>query len=110
MSPLTPTLTEENSKTPIIPGGSFGVVPHFATKVQEALDLVNPEDKDMVIERQMEFTRRKAEVTAHIESLKESQKDYDFSDYGDRLLLSDTEIEDILEEKIFRKDGKITKL
>ncbi len=108
MSPLTPTLPE--TQTPIIPTGSFPALPDFATKVQEALDLIDPSDMELVIQKKQEIEQQKAHLTALLEELKESQKDYDFSDYEERLLLSDAEIENILENEIFRKDGELTEL
>ncbi|MDD2916739.1 MAG: hypothetical protein PHH70_02750 [Candidatus Gracilibacteria bacterium] len=103
-----PTLTE--TPQTLIPTGSFAHLPDFATKVQEALDLVNPADMEVVVQKKQEIEEQKAHLTTLIEELKESQKDYDFSDYEERLLLSDTEIENILENDIFREDEELTEL
>ncbi len=108
MSPLTPTLLD--TQTPPIPAGSFPDLPNFAGKVQEALDLVNPSDMEVVVQKKQEIEQQKAHITAQLEELKLSQKDYNFSDYENRLLLSDAEIENILENEIFRKDGEMTEV
>ncbi len=107
MSPLTPTLPQTQT---LIPAGPFAHLPNFATKVQEALDLVNPSDKEVVNQKKQEIEQQKAHLTSLIEDLKFSQKEYDFFDYEERLLLSDAEIENILENEIFRKDGELTEL
>jgi hypothetical protein len=108
MPPLTPTLSE--TQAPLITPGSFPGLPKFATKVQEALDLVNPSDMKLVVQKKQEIEQQKAHLTTLLEDLKFSQKDYDFSNYEERLLLSDLEIENILEMEIFRKDGELTEL
>jgi hypothetical protein len=107
MSPLTPTVLE--TQAPLITPGSFPGLPKFATKVQEAINLVNPSDMEGVLQKKQEIEQQKSHLTNLLEELKESQKDYDF-DYEDRLLLSDSEIENILENEIFRKDGIMTEL
>ncbi len=108
MPPLTPTFPE--TQTPLIPTGTFPELPNFATKVQEALNLVDPSDMEVVLQKKQEIEQQKAHLTTLLEDLKISQKDYDFSDYEERLLLSDSEIENILENEIFRKDGVVTEL
>ncbi|MDD2916740.1 MAG: hypothetical protein PHH70_02755 [Candidatus Gracilibacteria bacterium] len=65
---------------------------------------------EVVVQKKQEIEQQKAHLTTLIEELKESQKDYDFSDYEERLLLSDTEIENILENDIFREDEELTEL
>ncbi|MDD2916742.1 MAG: hypothetical protein PHH70_02765 [Candidatus Gracilibacteria bacterium] len=107
MSPLTPTLPKTQT---LIPTGSFAELPDFATKVQEALSLVNLTDMEVVVQKKQEIEQQKDHLTTLLEELKESQKDYDFSDYEERLLLSDAEIETILELELFRKDGVLTEL
>ncbi|MDD2916736.1 MAG: hypothetical protein PHH70_02735 [Candidatus Gracilibacteria bacterium] len=109
MSSLTPTLTK-TPQIPLIPTRSFAKLPDFATKVQEALDLVDPADMEVVVQKKQEIEQQKAHFTTLIEELKESQKDYDFSDYEERLLFSDSEIENILETQIFRKYEIMTEL
>ncbi|MDD2916741.1 MAG: hypothetical protein PHH70_02760 [Candidatus Gracilibacteria bacterium] len=108
MSPLTPTLP----KTPqtLIPAESFNQFPDFANKVQELVGLFDPTEKEKISQEQVEIQQQKAQLTILLEELKLSQKDYDFSDYEERLLFSDSEIENILENEIFRKDGELTEL
>ncbi|MDD2916737.1 MAG: hypothetical protein PHH70_02740 [Candidatus Gracilibacteria bacterium] len=110
MSPLTFTLTE--TPQALISTGSFAELPDFATKIHELVDLFNPAEKEKISQEQSEIQQQKAHLTALLEKLKLSQKGYNFwrSDYEEQLLLSDKEIDTILETEIFRKDGVITDL
>jgi hypothetical protein len=108
MSPLTHTLT--NTQTPLILTGSFAAIPEFVAKVHEVLDLVNPADMEVIVQQKHYIAQHKAQLTTLLQELKLSQKDYDFSDYEERLLLTDSEIENILENNIFRKDGALNEL
>ncbi len=108
MSTLTPTLPE--IQTPLIPAGSFATQPLIA-EVATQIHRILPDDKQKEITDGIEQReQQKAHLTTLLEDLKLSEKYYDFSDYEDRLLLSDSEIENILETEIFRKNGEMTEL
>ncbi len=108
MSPLTPTLPL--TQTPLILAGSFATKPLIA-EVATKMHRILPDDKQKAIMDGInQREQQKAYLTTLLEDLKLSQKDYDFSNYEERLLLSDQEIEDILENEIFRKDGVVTEL
>ncbi len=108
MSPFTPTLPE--TQTPLITPGSFATKPLIA-EVATQMHRILPDDKQKEITDGIsQREQQKAHLTTLLEDLKLSQKDYDFSNYHARLLLSDVEIENILETEIFRKDGELTEL
>ena len=102
---ITPP-TPSSSLTP----GSFTKLPDFGAEVERIVGLL-PEDERTVIQaQQAELAEKKVQLNAALEALRESQKDYDFEDYEDRLLMSDRAIWAVLEGQIFHHDGVRTEV
>lgn len=104
MSPLTPTPPQ--TQTPLITPGSFATQPLIAEVATQIHGLLSDEKQKEITDGISQREQQKSHLITLLEELKLSQKGYDFSDYEERLLLSEEEIEELLEKKVFTKPKK----
>ena len=110
--PLQFYIMSKINSTP--PGGDEPLMPPNDHKITEIRTRAKKGVKTVLLDESKELNSEvanqsqwtKGYFTTLLEDLKVSQKDYDFSDYEDQLLLSDSEIEKVLKNRLFSPHGK----